>query len=152
MSQLLNFFNLLTSLTSDKYLHLRVGIRLVVDKRFTTNDGDAIDLWSHGDGGDEHVADCGTVIEVEVLHFTDVAYGRFCCTCLDGTVTSEGTGTLGNVLYEPRLRHETVVVDEEIVGAHGELACCLIPINAQQLVDHHDRRALWYKFLDVHLM
>ena len=117
-----------------KDLHLCVGHHFPVHGRFACDDGDAVDFGTHGDGSAEHVTDGGAAIAVELLDLADISHGgRFALH--HAPIACKGTCRLCDVLDQSGLRHQLVVLDEEIAFAHTKFGLADITFSTYQRIE-----------------
>ena len=132
-----------------KDFHLGFGNAFVQTICGTTDDGNTCHGSTHCNNSAQHITYLGTPVYAKVLHLANVTHWRFCCTLTDCLVTCKCRCTLGNVFYHTRFCHLSVRFDKVIILSHRQLTCALVAFYLQQLVHHHDGRALWYKFFNL---
>lgn len=142
-------YSLVCSILADKDFHLCLCYCLLSDKGCTVDDGNSGHRCSHGNCRLEVIAQSGAAVKAEVLHLADISDRRFRCTFGHSTIPGKGRCTLGNMLYHSRFRHLSVLLEEEIVFTNCQTTSTLVAHNLQQLVHHHDGRALGYEFFNL---
>lgn len=88
-------------------------------------------------------------MKTEVLHLTDIPHRRFRRSFRYGAIAGKCRCALGYMLYNSRFGHHAVLFKKEIIFPDSKATCALVTHNLQQLVHHHDGRALWYEFFNL---